>query len=298
MGGSTGDVFTLNGYAYHAVSSVECPDADLRVWKVDATFPLYTSLYTNSNEIGQHCVVFGRGTQRGDAVIVSGETNGWLWGGADTVERWGENDIATNVNGGAGLGQFVYATFSRGGGSNECHLSVGDSSGGLFIQEGAEWKLAGIHYAVDGYFSFIGSSNDQFDAALLDVGGLYVGSESDGWTFYTNQVADIPSGFYSTRISANLAWINSVIDFLPGDDFGITGIQQAGDDMNVAFITASNRWYHVDYNDDLSSGAWTTFTNNVPGTGGIVSVLDTNVVRFSAAILPRRTRAVARLAFA
>jgi hypothetical protein len=141
-------------------------------------------------------------------------------------------------------------------------------------------KLAGIHYSVDGYFSFIGSSNDQFNAALLDVGGLYVGSESDGWTFYTNQVTDIPSGFYSTRISANLAWINSVIDFLPGDDLGITGIQQAGDDMTIAFITASNRWYHVDYNDDLSSSAWTTFTNNVPGTGGIVSVLDTNVVGF------------------
>ena len=215
VGGSTGDVFELNGLLYHPVESSDCPNADLRIWRMAETFPSYAPLYTNSNEIGQHCVVFGRGTQRGSPVVVDGITNGWRWGTGDVIERWGENDIATNVNGGASLGQLLYPTFDRTGGSNECHLSVGDSSGGLFMQEDGVWKLGGIHYAVDGRFSTDGTTNTQFDAALLDVGGLYVGGGTN-WDFITNEVYDIPSGFYSTRISANLAWINSVIDFLPG----------------------------------------------------------------------------------
>jgi hypothetical protein len=110
------------------------------------------------------------------------------------------------------------------------------------------------------------------------MGGLYVGSGTN-WQFITNQSADIPSSFYSTRISADLAWINSVIDFLPGDDLQITGIQAIGNDVSISFAI-TNRLYYVQRIDDLAGGMWTTFTNNVPGTGGIVSVLDTNVVSF------------------
>lgn len=282
-GGDTNLVFRLNGLDYHPLDSSICPDADLRVWRVAETFPSYVSLYTNSNEVGKHCVVFGRGGPREDPVIIDGQTNGWRTGGSDGVKRWGENDISSIEDGGGSFGDLLRAAFNRGGGSNECHLSVGDSSGGVFIKESGTWKLAGVNYAVDGDFSFTGSDTDSFGAAMMDVGGLYVGDDAHGWTFYTNQVADIPSGFYSTRISTNVAWINSVIDFLPGDDLRITAIQVIGDDVSVSFATGSNRLYHVDRNDDLGSGTWTTFTNNVPGTGGIVSVLDAN-----AGTLPQR----------
>ncbi len=283
VGGSVGDPFTLNGFTYHTVATSKDPNSDLRIWKVDATFPIYTSLYTNSDEIGQHCVVFGRGTQRGAAVIVGGKTNGWKWDWSlyDGVKRWGENDVTNTLNGGGGVGELLQCTFNRSAGSNECHLSVGDSSGAMFVQDGSTWKLAGIHYAVDGLFSTDGSTNTQFDAALLDMGGLWVGSGTN-WQFIANQSADIPSAFYSTRISANLAWINSVIDFLPGDDLRITAIQMIGNDVSISFAT-TNRLYYVQRNDDLVSGTWTTFTNNVAGTGGIVSILDTNV-----ASLPQR----------
>ena len=281
VGGNTGDVFTLNGYAYHTVSATSCPDADLTVWQVAETFPIYVSLYTNSDEVGKHCVVFGRGTQRGSPVIVSGKTNGWFWGTEDHLKRWGENDVTTNANGGGGIGQLLQCTFDRSAGSNECHLSVGDSSGAMLIQDGSTWKLAGVHYAVDGLFSTSGSTNTQFEAALLDMGGLWVGSGTN-WQFIANQAADIPSGFYSTRISTNVAWINSVIDFLPGDDLQVTGIQVIGNDVSISFAT-TNRLYYVQRIDDLGSGTWTTFSNNVMGTGGIVSILDTN-----AATLPQR----------
>jgi hypothetical protein len=284
--GTTNDVFVFNGYTYHPLQFNDCPGADLRVWQVVETFPMYASLYTNANEVGKHCVVFGRGTERGDPVVVAGKTNGWKWGSATHIERWGENDVVTNLSYGGGIGQLLVCDFDRSANSNECHLSVGDSSGGMFIQDGTTWKLAGIHYSVDGPFSNA-VDGTMFNAALLDYGGLYVITNISGtvtnWAFVPNQSADYPTSFYSTRISTNVAWINSVIDFLPGDDLQITAIEAVGDDISISFASGSNRLYHVDSNDDLVSGTWTTFTNNVPGTGGIVSVLDTN-----AATLPER----------
>jgi hypothetical protein len=249
---------------------------------VAQTFPIYAPLYTNSNENGQHCVVFGRGPDRGAAVIVD-KTNGWAWGSNYGVKRWGENDIVTNVNFGGSVGQVLQATFDRAGGVNECQLSRGDSSGGLFIQDGGEWKLAGIHHAVSNPFiSTNGVNGSGMEAAMVDYGGVYLGGDGN-WQLITNQVADIRAGFYSTRISANLAWINSVIDFLPGDDLRITAIEQVGNDISVSFSTGSNRLYRLDRKDDVVGDAWTAFTNNVPGTGGIVTVIDPN-----AATLPQR----------
>jgi PKD repeat protein len=223
VGGTTGEVFVLNGFTYHTTAFFDNPNSDLRMWQVAETFPSYALFYTNTDEVGKHCIIFGRGTQRGPAVIVSGVINGWQWGASDGVERWGENDVATNVDGGAGLGDFLYATFDRDAGSNECHLSVGDSSGGMFIQNGGVWQLAGIHYAVAGPFSNA-VDGTVFEAALLDRGGLY---ESDGgvWTFIPNTAQDNPSGFFSTRISSHIDWINSVIsdsDVAPVATFGAT----------------------------------------------------------------------------
>ncbi len=226
IGGATGQVFVLNGFTYHTTAFFDDPSSDLRLWQVAETFPSYAVLYTNINEVGKHCIVFGRGTQRGLAVIVSGVTNGWQWGASDGIERWGENDVATNVNGGAALGDFLRATFDRGAGSNECDLSVGDSSGGMFIQNGGVWQLAGIHYAVDGPFSNA-VDGTTFQAALLDRGGLYEASGSS-FIFIPNTVSDNPSGFYSTRVSSHISWINGVIssngDVAPVASFEATPI--------------------------------------------------------------------------
>jgi PKD repeat protein len=209
IGGAPGDVFMLNGFAYHTTAFFDDPNSDLRVWQVAETFPDYAPLYTSVNEVGKHCVLFGRGTQRGPAVIVSGVTNGWQWGGSDAVERWGENDVSSTITGGAGLGDFLRQTFDRGAGSNECQISVGDSSGGLFIQNGSVWQLAGIQYAVDGPFSNA-VDGTMFEAALLDRGGLFEANGTN-WTFIPNTGQDNPSGFFSTRVSSHIAWINSVI---------------------------------------------------------------------------------------
>jgi hypothetical protein len=235
--GDTNQLFSFDGVLYHPVRYADCPGQDLSIWKVRETFPRYAPLYPTTNEVGRHCITIGRGYKRGNPVIVDGATNGWREGSSDGLRRWGENDVAeTEIL--PDIGNALRMTFDRNAGSNECHLSTGDSGGALFIQDAGVWKLAGINSGVDGYFSTNGLPGSGFMATLLDMGGLYVGSGSS-WTYITNTVADIPSAFYSLRISVNLAWIYSVIDFQPGEDLQITGIEPAGDDVRVSVSTSS-----------------------------------------------------------
>ena len=213
VGGTTNDVFLFNGLPYHPVAAFKTFDSDLTIWQVRETFPFYAPLCTSSDETNKHLVVFGRGTQRGAPVVVDGQTNGWFWGAPDSVQRWGENDVSSITNLGVGVGDMLRVVFDGNGGSNECHLSDGDSSGGVFIQEDGVWKLAGINHGVDGEFS-----NDVdgtvFTAALTDLRGLFqqTGPGPADWIFI-DDAQPVPSAFYSTRISANLDWIYSVIEF-------------------------------------------------------------------------------------
>src|SRR5262249_8512870 len=142
----------------------------------------------DGGEIGKTLIVFGRGTQRGDPVFARKpgpprdgqgsskltELKGWGWGAFDSVQSWGTNIVTGLVDGGPGLGSLVYYDFNRQGLSEEGALSAGDSGGGVFIQSGSTWKLAGINYAVDGPWR-IDLDRPEFNAAIFDAGGLYVG---------------------------------------------------------------------------------------------------------------------------
>ncbi|HXT42021.1 MAG TPA: hypothetical protein VN887_18575, partial [Candidatus Angelobacter sp.] len=185
IGGSVGDIFTFNGVQYTTTAVYDDPSSDLRIWRVCGTFPTFAQIYTNSDEQGRGLVVIGRGTQRGGEVTTTNflgtvKTNGWFWGPSDGVERWGTNVVAnSSFDGdgvlGSGLGQLLQTTFDETGGPDECHLSVGDSAGGVFIKDGAVWKLAGINYAVDGPYNTSNTNGDTnaFNAAIFDGSGLY-----------------------------------------------------------------------------------------------------------------------------
>ncbi len=218
VGGSIGDTFTYQGLSYTTTAAYTSGTSDLRIWQVNAAFATYAPLYTSGNEVGQPLVVMGRGTQRGAEVLNrDSQPAGWLWGTADQRMRWGENDVAAVVDGGTSLGQLLQATFDRPSGPrDEAHLSIGDSGGGVFIKDTSDglWKLAGINYGVDAYFSLTGGSESGFNAALYDMGGFYVGTPAN-YTLLANTVPDVPSSFYSTRISSNAEWINGVISAVP-----------------------------------------------------------------------------------
>src|SRR5204863_9794367 len=84
----------------------------------------------------------------------------------------------------------------------------------------------------------------------------------------------VPTAFYCTRVSSRISWINGIINFNLGDDLGIAGVQVVASGTQISLATGSNRFYRVDRTTNLVSGVWTTVTNNVVGTGGIVTVID------------------------
>lgn len=210
VGGVVGQPFTYNGQVYTTTGSYACPDSDLRIWQVGTEFNTYAPLYTKANEVGRTMVTFGRGTARGNAVTVGGEVKGWMWGPSDHVQSWGSNVVAGSLNGGAGVGDLLYFTFDASGDYYEGGLSVGDSGGGIFIKDGTTWKLAGINYGAEQWYSYTGGSDPGFRATIFDKGGLWTGSPGN-WSYVQDKTTDIPSRSYGTRIYSNLNWIYSVI---------------------------------------------------------------------------------------
>jgi hypothetical protein len=80
------------------------------------------------------------------------------------------------------------------------------------VNDGGIWKLAGINYSVDGLFDTNNTTGDgtQFNAALFDRGGLYQGSDGQGWTLIPDVGPDNPSSLYASRISTNAAAIQAI----------------------------------------------------------------------------------------
>ena len=200
VGGSVGQGFYFQGSSYTAVTSYLCPGTDLRIWQVDRDFSQYAPIYRGDDEVGRPLVVIGRGTQRGSEVVLDGQPQGWYWGVADGVQRWGENTVAS-AGMLPGYWQMISATFDAGVGIDEAHLSSGDSGGAVFIQKGAIWELAGINYGVDGPYRFT-PGGSSFIGAIYDQKGLYDTGD---------QQLSGPGSFYATRISYYQSWVDTIV---------------------------------------------------------------------------------------
>ena len=100
----------------------------------------------------------------------------------------------------------LQATFDANGLADEAHLSVGDSSGGVFIQDGGIWKLAGINYGVEALFN-TNNSGAGFLAAGMPLPALIVlliGTLADT---LDGQLAKVSGG--GTRLGA---FLDSTVD--------------------------------------------------------------------------------------
>ena len=213
-------------YAVNLASAVPDPGSDLCIYSLQSgySFPSYAPLYNaavDGSEIGKTLTVIGRGTQRGTPVTVDSALKGWAWGGSDHVESWGQNIVSSfDRYNSVSATSLLCFDFNSDGIDNEAALSIGDSSGGVFIFSNGQWKLAGINYAVSGPFSLTGTGTlnsllpdgspdpdySAFNASIYDAQGLYYWD--DKWILDDVQE---PGTSAASRISDRLDWIESVV---------------------------------------------------------------------------------------
>lgn len=211
----------FRGVVYPVVASEQVPGTDLLVHRIDpgpngpfpAWAPLFTRVAGSGSEVGRTMVVFGKGLRRGAEVQVGGRLAGWLWGEPDLVLRWGVNRVSANQFFG-GLGQVLLATFDApetgGLGDSEAHLSQFDSGGAMFIQEAGVWKLAGVHFGVEGPFSASADGSMPFFATLFDGRGLWVQDDSGAFVPISG-AAPQPSAFGSSSVADSLGPILAIL---------------------------------------------------------------------------------------
>lgn len=294
--GQAGGNFVFGGVTYTLGANFYDPYSDLNIWQVSETFPAFAPLYTKNNEKGLRLVAIGRGTQRGGEILLNNELRGWAWGTYDARQRWGENLVADIVTFTSGPDDAIYATFDQNGLPDECHFSVGDSGGAIFILDGSVWKLAGINYAVDGPLYTDSSGAGEFTAALFESRGFYY-SDGANPPNYVQITTPTPTGLYATRISSKLAWIYSVID--PTGDANGDGISnlldyaralnaplpqgygspllgQEGSSLSLTYrkiTNASGLQYQVEQSSDLVSWSPATSQDAVVETRGNIQVI-------------------------
>lgn len=225
VGGVVGDVFLFEDDEHKTIAFFDDPQSDLRICRVQGEFRNFAELYSREEELGESIVVFGRGTRRGAEVRLEGSSGdslkGWLWGAADGRLRWGENQVARislstdperfeETVPPVLESDFLIMTFDAGASASESHLSAGDSGGGVFVRDENDWKLAGVNFAVAGPYNTT-NEGAGFQAAIFDESGLWIGGPNR-WQQRSSDFGPARSGgFYSTRISSRLAWIEGIL---------------------------------------------------------------------------------------
>jgi hypothetical protein len=270
--GQGGDHFSFQGSSYSLVQSFGRAGSDLLIWQINETFPSFAPLYSKRDEVGQHLVVFGRGVRRGSEVTLGGTLRGWNWGTGDGVQRWGENDVAAVVP--FQGHDLLYATFDQhvqpNDHPNESHLAQNDSGGAVFLNDNGLWKLAGINYAVDGPFwqaiPPLGEDpkKTELDVALFDSVGFYYFDDTTQTYMQVPGPGPVPTGFYDSRISSELAWICSAI-----------ANPQVGWEGNFLTVTywrlnapSTDIVYEIEQSTDLISWGTATTQDEVLSTAG------------------------------
>ncbi|HVM60436.1 MAG TPA: SGNH/GDSL hydrolase family protein [Verrucomicrobiae bacterium] len=111
--------------------------------------------------------------------------------------------------------------------------------------------------------------------ANMALEALWLGYETDVPLFSEQEIlnhAGLAYGGSDTLMAQIGSYTNYVI--LPIRP-RVTSIGFVGANLQLAFTTVSRQFYRVDMTDDLTAPNWTPLTNNVPGTGGAVVIVDT-----------------------
>jgi len=220
LGGGLG-IFTLNGTPYQSTAFFDIAGTDLRIVQINGTLPQYAPLYRGSagSELNQpvSLVGFGRYAQ-GTPYVTNGIQNGWTWA-VSTSKNFAMNTFsATSTQNNMPMLEYTFDPLSS---QNEGIYTVGDSGGGAFVPPTGTgpWRLAGIAYAIDNFFSFDPSTNmytpliapdGSSGVAVYDSTGLFTQDDQGKYVR-----ASGPQHGYASEVAASLMRIDSII--LPGD---------------------------------------------------------------------------------
>lgn len=116
---------------------------------------------------------------------------GFKWDGTSASKRWGTNDaeILSNVSYGLGDVRSIVTFFDDDptGRPNEAQAMVGDSGGGVFFKNGAQWELSGIMVAAGTFGNPTYFDNEPADIAAFGQHATVVADLS----FYRTQILGI-----------------------------------------------------------------------------------------------------------
>ncbi len=127
---------------------------------------------------------------------------------------------------------------------------------------------------------------DIVSAATLTLNGLMILHQNDTFGAATINGTPLAPGTHSVSELAAAFPGN----FAPGGSGSITIVvpvlrltipAKSGQDMQFGFMSDAGKTYRVDFNSDLSGNNWTVLTSNLAGTGGFVTVTDTNAASLS-----------------
>jgi hypothetical protein len=124
---------------------------------------------------------------------------------------------------------------------------------------------------VDIFINGLSTSNKLSGLSTFDI--LHPLAITNGFVLGTNTIDIlVHNGGFQTGVRAEFFGYASVGE---GAHLRITKVEASSGDLLVSFTTCSNRTYRVDYLDNLPPPSpWLVLTNNIAGTGGIVTVPD------------------------
>jgi hypothetical protein len=169
VGAFPGSTFWMNGTVYPVIPQSRVviqhqsgTPADLQAVRIQP-YPSHLEpieIIDVSPPIGAEVLLVGAGADR--AAPFDWTSDGWYWGGANGIKRWGTNAIGAEIPGlsgtiatwpfagSGGVTQSLVTQFDQGGSAHEGVATIGDSGGALFarVLPTDPWKLAGINWAI------------------------------------------------------------------------------------------------------------------------------------------------------
>jgi len=235
-----GATVVLGGVAYQAARIYNHVQADMRVVQIalggaDANLTDYVDIYTGTDEKLKIAVIGGCGMGRGDELTAGGVTYGYKCAGNhNETLRWGRNRIAnTTYRSVAGHSADVLtATFDSGSVNYEASVGFYDSGAGWFLQDGTEWKLAGLTWTVE----------------------LHYEAGHEGEAEYSQSWFIDPDYIDAIRLSSYGDWIDRMVAGpYPGDANGDGAVDVLDLTLfaNHFGMTGKVNWADGDFNNDF-----------------------------------------------